>query len=214
MFEDFLEIGMKVIIEVKRENDTDMFFNSKIEDITTNEVILDMPMKGGITYSIDIDEDINIYFSRKDSFYCIEGKVTDRQYVPIPIIKMLPLSSPYKKQKRNYFRLKISLPINVKISGTGETFSRYTRDISAGGIKFSHSDLIELGTMLEVAIPDILGDDTAIKAKVIRTEHDDRRKINRYDIAIEFEEVDERTRDIIIKFILAKQRELRKNGLE
>lgn len=213
MFEDFLEVGMKVIIEVKRDSG-DLYFSSKIEDLSSEDLTLGMPMRGGRSYFISIDENINIYFSRKGSFYCIEGKVIEKQYRPIPIIKILPLSSPYKKQKRSHYRLRISLHIQVKIGDEEDVFLRHTRDISAGGIKFSHSDLIEVGTNLEVTIPDILGNNTAIKAIVRRAEYDSTREINRYDIAIEFLEIDERTRDKIVKFLLAKQRQLRKIGLE
>lgn len=213
MFEVILEIGMKVIIEVKRDSG-DLYFSSKIEDIGSDDITLGMPMKGGRTFFIAVDENINIYFSRKGSFYCIEGKVLEKRYRPIPVIKILPLSSPYKKQKRSFFRLKISLPIHVKMDDAEGSFIRYTRDISAGGIKFSHSDLIEVGTNLEITIPDVLGNKTAIKAIVRRAEYDSTREINKYDIAIEFLDIDDRTRDIIVKFILVKQRELRKNGLE
>ena len=211
MFDNFLEIGMKVIIEIKRENG-ELFFPSKIEDIYPNSILLGMPMKGGRTFFIGINEKINIYFSRKDSFYCIEGIVEDKKYEPIPVIKMHPLGLPYKKQKRNYFRLKVSLPIHIKLFGTEETFLRYTRDLSAGGIKFAHSKTIEKGADLEVKIPDILGE-KAIKASVVRTERDDIREVNKYDIAIKFVDIDERSQDKIIKFILAKQRELRQKGL-
>lgn len=136
MFDGFLEIGMKVTIEVKKENG-EYFFPSKIEDIYVNSITLSMPMKGGRTFFISVDEKINIYFSRKGSFYCIEGTVKDKQYKPIPVIRMRPLGSPYKKQKRSYFRLKVSLPIHIKLWGTEDMFLRYTRDLSAGGIKFA-----------------------------------------------------------------------------
>ena len=126
---------------------------------------------------------------------------------------MLPLSSPYKKQKRRYFRLNVSLPIHIKLCGSDNVLRRYTSDISAGGIKFSHSKLIEIGTNLEVKIPDILGEKT-IKAIVIRTEQEDIGKINKYNIVIQFVDICERTRDKIVKFILEKQRELRKKGFE
>lgn len=72
--------------------------------------------------------------------------------------------------------------------------------------------MIEKGANLEVKIPDILGE-KAIKASVIRTEKENIREINKYDIAIEFLDIDEQERDKIVKFILAKQRELRQKGL-
>lgn len=212
VFDRFLEIGMKTLIEVTRD-DKEYFFPSKVEDIDKDIITLGMPIKGGKTFFINIDEKIKIYFSRKGSFYCIEGEVEKKRYEPIPVITMRSLSPPYKKQKRSFFRLKIVLPIKIKICGTEDTFLRYTRDISGGGIKFSHSEPIEEGSNIEVKIPDILGE-KIIKASVVRTERVDMREINKYDIAIEFVDLDERLRDEIVKFLLAKQRELRQKGVE
>lgn len=50
MFEVILEIGMKVIIEVKGDSG-DLYFSSKIEDIGSDDITLGMPMKGGRTFS-------------------------------------------------------------------------------------------------------------------------------------------------------------------
>ena len=208
----FLEIGMKVTIEVQRENG-EYFFPSKVEDIKLSCVVLSMPMKRGRTFFVGIDEKINIYFSKRGSFYCIEGKVEDKQYNPIPVIAMYPLSPPYKKQKRSYFRLQISLIIHIKLSGSDDWIQRYTRDISAGGMKFSNSKVIQKGSNIEVIIPDVLGE-TVLKAAVVRTEGNSNRHINTYDIAIEFIEMDEQIRDKIVKYILARQRELRSKGIE
>lgn len=45
MSEGFLKIGMKVTIEVQREN-VEYFFSSKVEDINLERIVLSMPMKG------------------------------------------------------------------------------------------------------------------------------------------------------------------------
>lgn len=212
MSDDFLEIGMKVTIEVQRENG-EYFFPSKVEDIKLSCVVLSMPMKRGRTFFVGIDEKINIYFSKRGSFYCIEGKVEDKQYNPIPVITMYPLSPPYKKQKRSYYRLRVSLKIHIKLPNSDNWIQGYTRDVSAGGMKFSHFQVIEKGSIIEVIIPDVLGE-TVLKAVVVRTEENSNRHINTYDIAIEFIEMDEQIRDKIVKYILARQRELRSKGIE
>lgn len=73
----------------------------------------------------------------------MKGIVEDKQYNPIPVIIIHPLSPPYKKQKRSYFRLKLSYKIYIKLSGCDDWIQGYTRDISAGGVKFSHSMMIK-----------------------------------------------------------------------
>lgn len=212
MRDDFLEIGMRITIEVQREN-IEHFFPSKIEDIKLDYVVLSMPMKKGRIFFVGIDEKINIYFSKRGSFYCMEGIVRDKQYSPIPVITMYSLSPPYKKQKRSYFRLKTSCTIHIKLKGSDDWLQAYTRDISAGGIKFSHSAPIKKGSIIEVVIPDILGE-TILKAAVVRTEKNNIRNVNVHDIAIKFVDIEEAMRDKIVKYILTKQRELRSKGVE
>lgn len=212
MIDDFLEIGMKITIGVQRES-SEYFFPSKIEDIKLDCVVLSMPMKRGRTFFIGIDEKINIYFSKRGSFYCMEGKVESKHYNPIPVISAYPLRFPYKKQKRSYFRLKTALKIFIKMIDSDDWSKVYTRDISAGGIKCSHSQMLEKGSSVEVKIPNILGE-TVLKAVVVRSEKNSARNVNAYDIAIQFTEIDEAIRDKIVKYILTKQRELRSKGIE
>ncbi|NLU09625.1 MAG: pilus assembly protein PilZ [Tepidanaerobacter acetatoxydans] len=208
----FLEIGMKVTLGIQRENE-ECFFPSKVEDIISDCIVLGMPIKEGRTFFVSLDEKINVYFPKKGSFYCLEGLIEDKKYDPIPVITIHPISLPYKKQKRSYFRLKISLKTYVKLPNSDDWIQVYTRDISAGGAKFSYSSMIKEGSIIEVIVPDIL-DDMSLKSKVVRTEKNCERHINIYDIAIKFIEIDKSTCDKIVKFIFAKQRELMEKGIE
>lgn len=203
---------MRVNIEVRTEN-VKHFFSSKVEDIRSNYIILSMPMKAGKIFFLGIDEKIYIYFSKRDSFYCLEVKVEDKQYNPIPTITVIPLKEPYKKQKRSYFRLQITLIIYIKTFDCDNWFEGYICDISAGGARFFLSKDIKKGSFINIKIPAILGE-SVLNAVVVRTDKNLLRPANVHDIAVEFLEVNEQVRDKIIKFVLAEQRKLRKKGIE
>ncbi|WP_213975283.1 flagellar brake protein [Tepidanaerobacter acetatoxydans] len=212
MSDSFLEIGTKVTLGIQREN-AECFFPSKVEDIISDRIVLGMPIKEGRTFFVGLDEKINVYFSKKGSFYCLEGLIEDKKYDPIPVITIHPICLPYKKQKRSYFRLKISLKTYIKSPDFDEWIKVYTRDISAGGAKFSYPSLIKEGSILEVTFPDILPE-MSLMSRVLRTEKNRDRHINTYDVAVEFIEIDESICDKIVKFIFAKQRELMEKGID
>lgn len=203
---------MKVTLGIHREN-AECFFPSKVEDIISDRIVLGMPIKEGRTFFVGLDEKINIYFPQKGSFYCLEGLIEDKKYDPIPVITIYPTCVPYKKQKRSYFRLKISLETYVKLPDSDDWIKVYTRDISAGGAKFSYSSLVKEGSIIEIMFPDI-SPEMSLMSRVLRTEKNCERHTNIYDIVIQFIEIDESTCDKIVKFVFAKQRELMEKGVD
>lgn len=207
----FLEIGMKVSIGIRRD-DKEWFFSSKVEDIKHEHIDLSMPMKSGQIFFVGLEEKVFIYFTKRDSFYCLEGKVENRQFLPIPIITIKPLKPPYKEQKRSYFRLKVTLQTQVRISENDKWIKGYIQDISAGGTRFSFPKGIKKGRIIELIVPAI-SCDMIFKAMVLRTEKDTFSELNPYEIAVKFVDIEEDTRDRIVRFILTEQRKLRKKGL-
>lgn len=203
---------MRVSIGVKI-SETKYYFSSKIEDLEEDNIILNMPMRLGRIFFLGINEKIYIYFSKKGSYYCLEGKVVDKKYDPIPVISVKPLKEPYKEQKRSYFRLEITLKALIKINNCDNWHESYTRDLSAGGVRLSFSNKIKKGSIIQLKIPEILGDEV-LKAIVVRMQKHSLKPKRYYDIAAMFIEVNEQTQDKIVKYLLAEQRELRKKGIE
>lgn len=204
---------MKVTLGIFND-DAEHFFPSKVEDVLTDHIILGMPMKQGRIYYIEKGEKINIYFPFKTSFYCMEGLVEGKQYEPIPVIIVRPIGEPCKKQNRNYFRLNIALKAYIKLPDCKNPIKVYTKDISAGGVKFSSSLFIKEGTLTEIMIPEIL-DDLWLRAIIVRTEKNyQAQHPNKYYIAAQFTEIDEYAQDAIAKFIFSTQRKLIRKGIK
>jgi len=211
LLNDFLEIGQRVTIEIARE-DKSYFFSSKIEDLRSDRILIGMPMKSGRAFNTHVTEKIMVYFSNKHSFYCIDCTVEEKKYTPLPLLVLRPLDVPYKHQKRGYFRLEISLKVNLQTSENDRWLDGFTLNISASGAMIVFSQDIAKGSFINIRIPDILGD-MIIRAKVIRNEKDLIREINPYNIALQFMDLEETEQDQIVKTLLEKQRKLRKKGL-
>ena len=60
----FLDIGMKVNIEIRRE-ETKLFFSSKIEEIKPDLIFIGMPMKAGTTFFVAINEKYIYIFQKR-----------------------------------------------------------------------------------------------------------------------------------------------------
>lgn len=204
-------IGMKVTIGVLRENE-EIYLPSKVENIETDGLVLSMPIKRRSIFFVAIGEKINVYFPKRGSFYCMEAKVEKKDYCPLPLITVFPLGRPFKMQKRKYFRLQTPLKIYFKLSDTEVWNKVYVCDISAGGIKFPLNHRLKSGKQIEVRIPNIL-DDNVLKAVIVRLEEKQDRTIFPYDIAIKFIDIDDGTRDKIVKYLFRKQMKLIKKGI-
>ena len=122
-----------------------------------------------------------------------------------------------KKQKRNFVRLEINLPVKYRPYTGNPVFQSHfdvgrTNDLSIGGVKLSVSKPIPAGTKLEMEIE--LDDDNRpyIVGKVVGGEDKVLDGVSRRIEKISFTEVDPDAQDIMMKFIFETQRkEVRKD---
>ncbi len=105
--------------------------------------------------------------------------------------------------------------INEDNNGVNQEDAIYqgnTLDISAGGLLMTTRALLKKDQMieLELQLPD--QDSVFCKSRVIRV-WDRKRETDDFRVAIEFENITDRQKDKIFKFIFQKQREWIKKGL-
>ncbi len=202
---------MKIGIQVYR-GETKLNFASKIEDLVDDNIIISMPMQSNRIFYTHIDEIIRLFFPKKDSLYCADCVVIGKTYKPVPVLKLKMLGNPYKNQRRDYFRLDLSTKIRVKLPSTQDVINGVTLNLSGSGALIVSDCSFNKGDIVEVKIPAV-SDDLLLKAEVVRCQTDFTRKVKPYSIAMKYIEINERQRDIIIKFLLREQRRLRKKGL-
>ncbi|SEF47734.1 c-di-GMP-binding flagellar brake protein YcgR, contains PilZNR and PilZ domains [Caloramator fervidus] len=208
-----LKIGQK--IDVMQDG---IAYVSKIQDINENFLLIDVPTAGNryfITYPGRV---IEFYVpNEKDVTKCrsiVLGKKRENN------IEMLIISLPdivERVQRREYFRLPISMEVSYVTLPPGKKFlnlkdvpSLYfeqlnkalTLDISGGGIKILAKEKAQVGSnvLLILNIPE----EVILLTTVVRVEEAENKF---FRLALKYENIDEKTRDIIIRFIFNKMRE-------
>jgi len=206
-----LTIGKRIEISIIR-NGEKYVFPSKVEDIKNDSILVGMPLKGNKTFPVSLGETVYIYFLHRDSFYCVEGLVLSKNELPIPLMLLKLTGLPYKIQRRQYYRLKVSIKAEIKDEENEDYIEGLIKDLSASGALVAVKESFEKETGVNIRFT--LGKDLLeLNAVVKRTEYHKKRSIYPYDVAIQFKDINEPQRDIIIKFILEQQRLLRKKGL-
>ncbi|TYP59908.1 flagellar brake protein [Thermosediminibacter litoriperuensis] len=205
-----LEIGMKVEIEVIRD-DQNIIFPTKVEDFDGDRVLLGMPFFEGKIFFLRSDELVRIYYAKSDCFYFVRAKVVEKKYAPIPVIAVKLMGPPEKNQRRDYFRVQVSLKVMVRPEGTENWMNAYVVDLSASGAMIYSGKEIGKEQIVEIKLP-LNSKEFNLKAKVVRITKDPMRSINPYNMGVQFIDIEEHMRDEIIKFILTEQRKLRQKG--
>lgn len=211
MNEGIFHVGMKVSIELER-NEKNLLFPSKVEDKNQKNIIIDMPMRSNSTFFVGLGETLKIYFCKGQIFYCIDGIVISKSYVPIPVLTVEILGKPYRNQRRDYFRINVNIATKIKLLENEEVLDCVINDISGSGAMIFLSKALKKRSTVSLSVP-VFSKTYDLKAEIVRIERDYTRVINPYNIGLRFLNMPEGMRDELIKFILSEQRRQRKKGL-
>jgi c-di-GMP-binding flagellar brake protein YcgR len=94
---------------------------------------------------------------RQDAVYAFRAVVEQRSQLPIPRLELRPTGCAERIQRRQYFRVKVSMPVelignNVDASGLVAHLRSRTHDVSGSGISIRHPDPIPVGTVFETRL--------------------------------------------------------------
>ncbi len=191
---------------------------SMVQDIPIdNEVIITLPIAAGRPISLTIGQKVQVIFFRETGQFYFVAKVTHRQRTEtMHLIRLKQISPIHRLQRRNFYRLKIVLPLFFRVAKNNQEhkspYSKgYTVDISGGGMRIITDKPLKPGMYLECRIPIKEEGEITIKGLVKRVgkEVDKEYKFN---VAIQFVGISENIRDKIIYFIFEEQRKLRRKN--
>lgn len=208
--ENNLEIGKKIEISYEGKEQEEYFVSNVMEILDEDTYVLAMPIVKGNIYPLELGSTIDIYYYIEEiGLFYFSSKVESRQREPIAQMTVKRVSDIKKIQRRNYFRLKVSFPVTIKIKEDQEVIG-YAKDLSAGGMKVSVSKKILKKENLEVRfeIDDVT---LKIQGSVIRSELENSSQT--YDTGIKFLNLSESDINTIMKYLFKKQRILIKKGL-
>lgn len=196
-----------------------MTFKSTIQDIQEDYVVINMPISGRKFYIMHSGTSLEFYVcTSKEIFKCrsmVLGKKEENN------VQLVIISKPEiieKVQRREYFRLPISmeveyclLPQGIEYLSLKDIPSGYfnfmkkciTLDISGGGIKIITREYARKECNALVNIK--LQEEICLLCTIVRCEYNDFEK--NYRISLKYEDLEERVRDKIIKYIFNKLRD-------
>lgn len=213
-----LNIGMKIEIGVSKTNG-EMFYPSQLLDNKNGkEFMISGPIVKNDLVLLHVGEKITISYMIKDrGKHYFLAEIISRSHSQIYTLKIKRLSNIKNIQQRKYYRLSTNIPVlkcskEKKIGMQDYTEENCeTKDISGGGMKIYSNKLHMVGDKVDCSI-DLLGENIFLKCKVIRI--DDVDSFNyKYLIGLEFIDIDNKHRDMIIGYIFEEQRKLRLKGL-
>lgn len=217
-----LQVGEKIDVLIRDPlNKKRKRCYSMIYDLVSgDEAIITLPMSGGKAILLRVGEIIKVSFFRPDGEFLFHAQIVERLRSETNLLFKIKPTSPTKRlQRRNFFRLKTTIPILYRVNdgqnfeSSGSYKKGYTCDISGGGMKIAVNEFLESNSIIEIKLLLFGTSEIILEGRTLRTEKEITEK-PKYFVAICFINISQDARDEIIKFIFNEQRKLRKKELE
>lgn len=212
MAQEILRVTQKLdIIEEDPETLKKDIYFSRVEDVGAESVLITTPFRRGFYLPPRIGRLIAVRVVADKTPYMFKANLLRYRAEQIPLWEISKPVSFYKIQLRENVRLDISLGVSLELLAAGEekkVIRTLTRDISAGGIQVVLVNPLPIGTVVKATVT--LGADFVLETQgtVIRL-MPPLPPLDKYFAGIQFTELDPPTKQKIIRFIFAKQAELR-----
>lgn len=213
MFEQ-LQVNKKIDLNVKG-GPFEGSYTSKVAEIEKDKFKVYAPLfKGGIV-PLNIDQELEVFFTGNAAAYKFFAKIIDRQKEPIAMLTLKEISNCERIQRREHFRIearkkvKFRILDDIKKGSDKELKKAVTIDISGGGIKIITEESIKSNTLMElyIDIPEI--EDIPIHGRAVS----DCESIGNYVVGVEFINLSKQYQEKIISWVFNHQRKLRQKGL-
>lgn len=194
-------------------------YNSRIEEINDDKMILALPFIGTVPVPIRAGERIVVYSATKDAVYGVVGEVIKRQLEPLPLLYVAITGNVERVQRRSYVRVPILLNVMYRIKGDEKIYTTYTKDVSGGGIKIVLPEPLRIRDILQVRL-ELPAPESPIdcEGEVVWTDKEEILSGNKLEeilyAGVEFTLIDEKERERLIRFLFCYQRNLIKKGLK
>lgn len=193
-------------------------YKTIVQGISNKDLVISIPVVNGIYLTLKVGEEISlVYYDDKANIFSFNCKIINR--IIENAIPYYSITLPYnvaKIQRRNYVRVDTVQPIkNIKKYNKETKMVEELKftdglllDLSGGGMRIKLREKLKYDDIIVANIGRVL-EEISLKGKVIRV---DKTEDKRYIYGISFLDIDNKTREQIIKTvfeIMRKQRGLR-----
>ncbi|MDE7060138.1 MAG: flagellar brake protein [Lachnospiraceae bacterium] len=182
-------------------------------------LVIAMPMEEKMVF-LDIGERYNMFFHAKEELYYCIAQVSDRYCLEQLFLAEMECASEIEKfQCRQFFRLNCIIDMYYRpMAREGELAEDIKAativDISGGGARFNAEEAFLPGEELGISFALLLGEskrEFQLRAKVIASaDLKNRKKI--YENRVEFTNISEADREIIVKYVFEEERRRKREG--
>ncbi len=214
--EQIVKVNQRLEIMLSKNINTPRF-TSRVEELTSDEMIIAMPMQKGRPIILESGRGFYGKIITESGVYIFKSKFLSKRMYPLPVwIVAMPYEIE-KTQQRAFVRFDVSQPLQIEyfLDDDAEkaiTQKVMTRDLSGGGLQAICEQQIKIGTKVNMMLTLPEDGDLEVDGEVIRVQkpQEDRQL---FWISIKFVDTRNIVRDKISRFIFRKQLEHRQKGL-
>ncbi len=210
-----LSIGEKVTLIHRGRS-----YSSIVQDLPEPDtLIIAQPSSRGVYLDIIEPDEAEILFHKENGILTFQV-VQEARFVQndVRMLKLRAVSAVIRSQRRSFFRLDKSLPIQVTLKGDEElgeddyTFNARTLNISGGGCRIAIKQKLSRNAKLECRIALDSGYTLALGGKVVWEEHPANGNDKTNIIGVQFDDNDPAVVKQLVGFVTGEQRrQLNKN---
>lgn len=193
-------------------------YPTQIEDVDQTGVVVLAPMEGREYRLLNPGQDVAVHFREEGRGYLFDAPVLEVRASQPPVMVLARPRAVYPYERREYYRLATRLipDAAVLLGPEGEPVRPVVAtvlDISGGGLQFASADPLPPGARVRFALSlDEAGPPVTVLARVLSIEEpQEGRELFRFHA--KFEDLLNRERDRIVRYVFQQQIELRKRGL-
>lgn len=219
VFEDIFAVNRRITLVVLEGHNTGSY-PSRIEDVGLSAVVVAAPTRKGAVLRLSEGDKVRVQMPQRDAVYSFDAAVEAVIVYPFPMLQLTKPAEITREQRRRYARVDASLPARYGSRDHREgarlvPYKGTTMNVSGGGaliVTWQCSKDLDVGSQVDVELelPDCK---ISAKGVVVRISTECGQAGESQRIAIEFKEIDERQRDMLVRYVLQRQSELRRKGL-
>ncbi|NLJ33625.1 MAG: flagellar brake protein [Firmicutes bacterium] len=186
-------------------------YTSYVAEKTKKLLTIAAPIYKGQYITFPLGQILKLWYPGCYAVYTFSSPVVGKRSGPPPLLILEYPTTFYRSQRRQFVRLQTLIAVSVELPESPQTsYQGHAINISAGGVYLVMEKKCKPGTVINLtlqkpSLPKILG-------KVLRS-YPSMRGPGLWEWAVEFIDITEQEQDKIMKYIFAKQLELRRRGL-
>jgi c-di-GMP-binding flagellar brake protein YcgR len=205
------------VILIGTDEEVPTTYLTRVEDLESDGFWIAWPTHAGIRATLRNQDRLSITFAEQGCVYRLTGRVIQRVFEPLPLIRVLPDEKAERVQRREFVRVPAMVEIRLFSLVTAEAkeedaasvnlIATRTINISGGGFLIHHTAAPRLGSIYEVKFQlPTEKEPMKLRAKVVRCESVlDPLRGKYYAVGFAFIQIQEYMRRRIISFVFRFQ---------